>query len=402
MHKTIFFTCILLFFQTIHSQYQEGYIITKNGENKLGLIKNQNWNNNPERIYFKTDSKTPEQTIELSRLSEFGIGNDIKFVISEVDLEMSSDKINNLTRDKRPVFEKKPIALRKLIEGKISLFEYQFSNGTRYYVKKIDGNFEPLVFKKYLASGNRVGTNEHYKQQLSLLFSDKSDELQKDLERLSYSRKSISKIISKYNLLNNSNSISYTEKIKSKAKLNIALFGGLEQTSVSYQFPNVATLNPAFDDISRSILGAELELLVLNNKLGIFSGYSIKSKVSESVVIQTSVEDITQTATLSFNNNTVFFGARGYIPTVKNLNLVINAGISVETVNNFSLTFDISRIEENFKRNSGSEFFGVGLEYKKVFAEARFFSNRMFAENVSNNVSVDNSNVNFRLGYKIM
>ncbi len=402
MHKTIFFTCILLFFQTIHSQYQEGYIITKNGENKLGLIKNQNWNNNPERIYFKTDSKTPEQTIELSRLSEFGIGNDIKFVISEVDLEMSSDKINNLTRDKRPVFEKKTIALRKLIEGKISLFEYQFSNGTRYYVKKIDGNFEPLVFKKYLASGNRVGTNEHYKQQLSLLFSDKSDELQKDLERLSYSRKSISKIISKYNLLNNSNSISYTEKIKSKAKLNIALFGGLEQTSVSYQFPNVATLNPAFDDISRSILGAELELLVLNNKLGIFSGYSIKSKVSESVVIQTSVEDITQTATLSFNNNTVFFGARGYIPTVKNLNLVINAGISVETVNNFSLTFDISRIEENFKRNSGSEFFGVGLEYKKVFAEARFFSNRMFAENVSNNVSVDNSNVNFRLGYKIM
>tara|TARA_R110002012_G_scaffold62786_1_gene165164 strand:- start:80912 stop:82120 length:1209 start_codon:yes stop_codon:yes gene_type:complete len=402
MHKTIFFTCILLFFQTIHSQYQEGYIITKNGENKLGLIKNQNWNNNPERIYFKTDSKTPEQTIELSRLSEFGIGNDIKFVISEVDLEMSSDKINNLTRDKRPVFEKKTIALRKLIEGKISLFEYQFSNGTRYYVKKIDGNFEPLVFKKYLASGNRVGTNKHYKQQLSLLFSDKSDELQKDLERLSYSRKSISKIISKYNLLNNSNSISYTEKIKSKAKLNIALFGGLEQTSVSYQFPNVATLNPAFDDISRSILGAELELLVLNNKLGIFSGYSIKSKVSESVVIQTSVEDITQTATLSFNNNTVFFGARGYIPTVKNLNLVINAGISVETVNNFSLTFDISRIEENFKRNSGSEFFGVGLEYKKVFAEARFFSNRMFAENVSNNVSVDNSNVNFRLGYKIM
>ena len=402
MHKTIFFTCILLFFQTIHSQYQEGYIITKNGDNKLGLIKNQNWNNNPERIYFKTDSKTPEQTIELSRLSEFGIGNDIKFVISEVDLEMSSDKINNLTRDKRPVFEKKTIALRKLIEGKISLFEYQFSNGTRYYVKKIDGNFEPLVFKKYLESGNRVGTNEHYKQQLSLLFSDKSDELQKDLERLSYSRKSISKIISKYNLLNNSNSISYTEKIKSKAKLNIALFGGLEQTSVSYQFPNVATLNPAFDDISRSILGAELELLVLNNKLGIFSGYSIKSKVSESVVIQTSVEDITQTATLSFNNNTVFFGARGYIPTVKNLNLVINAGISVETVNNFSLTFDISRIEENFKRNSGSEFFGVGLEYKKVFAEARFFSNRMFAENVSNNVSVDNSNVNFRLGYKIM
>src|SRR6056297_887116 len=396
MHKTIFFTCILLFFQTIHSQYQEGYIITKNGDNKLGLIKNQNWNNNPERIYFKTDSKTPEQTIELSRLSEFGIGNDIKFVISEVDLEMSSDKINNLTRDKRPVFEKKTIALRKLIEGKISLFEYQFSNGTRYYVKKIDGNFEPLVFKKYLESGNRVGTNEHYKQQLSLLFSDKSAELQTDLERLSYSRKSISKIISKYNLLNNSNSISYTEKIKSKAKLNIALFGGLEQTSVSYQFPNVATLNPAFDDISRSILGAELELLVLNNKLGIFSGYSIKSKVSESVVIQTSVEDITQTATLSFNNNTVFFGARGYIPTVKNLNLVINAGITVETVNNFSLTFDISRIEENFKRNSGSEFFGVGLVYKKVFAEARFFSNRMFAENVSNNVSVDNSNVNFR------
>ncbi|WP_306014633.1 MULTISPECIES: hypothetical protein [unclassified Allomuricauda] len=402
MRNTILLTCIFLFFQTIHSQYENGYIVTANGENKFGLIKNQNWNNNPERIYFKTNPETPEQVIEISRLTKFGIGNDIKFVISEVDLDLSSDKIGNLTRDKKPIFEKKSIALRKLIEGTISLFEYQFSNGTRFYVKKADGDFEALVFKKYLVSGNRVGINEHYKQQLSLLFSDKSSELQKDLERLSYSRKSLSKIISKYNLLSNSNSISYTEKIRSKAKLHITVFGGLEQTSVSYQFPNVATLNPSFDDISRSILGAELELLVLNNKLGIFSGYSIKSEVSESVVIQTSVEDITQTATLSFNNNTVFFGARGYIPTVKNLNLVINAGITVETVNNFSLTFDLSLIEENFKRNSGSEFFGIGLEYKKVFAEARFFSNRMFAENVSNSVSVDNSNVNFRLGYKIL
>lgn len=163
MHKTIIFTCILLFLQTMHSQYQEGYIITKNGENKPGLIKNQNWNNNPERIYFKTNPETPEQAIEISRLTEFGIGNDIKFVIGEVDLDMSSDKIGNLTRGKQPMFEKKSVALRKLIEGKMSLFEYQFSNGTRFYVKKADGNFEALVFKKYLVSGNRVGINEHYK-----------------------------------------------------------------------------------------------------------------------------------------------------------------------------------------------------------------------------------------------
>ncbi|MER3318053.1 MAG: hypothetical protein RIB79_07155 [Allomuricauda sp.] len=401
MRNTILL-CIFLFFQTINAQYENGYIVTKNGENKIGLIKNQNWNRSPNRISFKTNANESEQTIEIINLSEFGIGNDIKFVVSEVNLDISSENISNLTNNKNPIFEKRYVALRKLIDGKISLYEYQFSNGNRYYIKKPNENFEPLIFKKYLVSGNQVATNEYYKQQLSLLFSDERDALRKDLERLAYSRKSISKIVYEYNLLNKASSTSYIDKIKKKTKLHISIYGGIEQTSVSYQFRNVATLNPAFNDISRSLFGAELELLVLNNRLGIFSSYSIKSKVAESVVLQTSVADITQTATLSYNNNSLSIGVRGYIPTIKNLNLIVSAGLTVEYVNDFSITLDLSRIDENFNRNGGAEFIGVGLEYKKIFAEARFFSNRMFPENVSNGVPVDDSNINFRLGYKIL
>ncbi|KPM32676.1 Hypothetical protein I595_1102 [Croceitalea dokdonensis DOKDO 023] len=402
MRKTILLTCLLLFFQTINSQYENGYIITKNGENKIGLIKNQNWINNPERVYFKTNPNESEQTIEITNLSQFGIGNDIKFIVSEVNLDISSENINNLTNNKNPIFERRTLALRKLVDGKISLYEYQFSNGTRYYIKKPNENFEPLVFKKYLVLSNQVGVNEHYKQQLSLLFEEHRDALKKKLINLSYSRKSISKLITEYNLLINSTSTNYFEQINNKVKLNFSIYGGIENTSVSYKFRNLATLNPSFNDISRSMFGAELELLVLNQKLGIFSGYTIKSQVSESVVLQTSIAEITQVAALSYNNNSWSIGARGYIPTIKNLNLIVSAGITVEYVSDFSITLDVSRIDENFLRNGGSEFIGFGLAYKKIFAEARVFSNKMFPENVSNGVPVDDSNINFRIGYKIL
>ncbi|WP_375323998.1 hypothetical protein [Flagellimonas sp. GZD32] len=402
MRNTIVFTCIFLLFQTIHSQYESSYIVTNDGVNKIGLIKNQNWNNNPEKIIFRTNLDDPDQTIEITNLSEFGIGDNIKFSIHKVDLDISAENINQLSRDKNPIFEKRTVALKVLVDGKISIFEYQFSNGTRFYVKQSDGNVEPLIFKKYMVSANQIGTNEHYKQQLSLLFLDQKEDFTNKLERLSYSRKSLSKIVTEYNLSNNSGSFSFVEPQEKKTKINLSVHAGLEQTSVDYQFRNVATLNPSFTNISRSMFGAELQLLLLNDKLGIFSSYTIKSAVSETIDLQTSIADKTQKATLSYNNNTVSIGARGYIPTFKNINLIVSAGVIQEIVSNFSITLEISEINENYSRNAVSGFFGCGLSYKRLFGEVRFFNNKMFPENVSNSTEVNNSNLNFRLGYKIL
>jgi len=403
MPKTILLTCFVLFFQSIIAQYEKGYIITKDGENKSVLIKNQNWKNNPEKISFKTDLNESEQTIAIGDLSEFGIGETTKFIVSEVNLDVSSNNINTLIKTKNPIFEKKTLALRKLVGGTISLYEYQFSNGTRFYVDKSGEELEPLVFKKYLISDDRVGTNEHFKQQLNLLLEGKMDDLKEKLARLSYSRKSLSKLISEYNLLFNVGTTNYFEKIKKKTRISASVFGGIEQISVDYQFGNVATLNPSFPDLSRSIFGGELELLFLNERIGLFSGFTVKSGVSKEIDLQTSIPEITQRATLSFNNNSLFLGVRGYIPIVKKLDLILSAGITQDIVSNFSVTLEITQINDEFNRSSESEFFGIGvLVFKKLFTEVRFLNSRMFKENVSSSADVDQSILNFRVGYKIL
>lgn len=400
MLKSFLSSSLLFLSIQINAQYEQGYIVTKDGTNKIGYVQNENWRENPETIRFKENQDSSASSYDTKTISEFGIGDKIKFLAETVVIDISSDKMSRLGRTKEPIFEEKTLFLKKLVDGQISLYQYSSGNGTKFFVQK-DYKFEQLIFKRYYATANTVAENEYYKQQLVLIFADAKAITRKRIVNIDYSAKSISKIISEYNLLKNQSSVTYIQQNKWKPKLKVIINGGFEQTSVSYQFRNVATLNPSFPDISRTLFGADLELLILKERIGLFSGFAIKSGVSETIDLQTSIPDLTQETSLSYNNNTLSIGIRGYIPTIKNLNLILTAGITTEYISDFSISLEISQVDENFNRNAGTNFIGFGLAYKRIFTEVRFFNNKMFAENVSNSVDVDNSNMNFRLGYKI-
>lgn len=402
MRNLYILTLILFCVQYAQAQFENGYYIRDTGEKQSVLIKNENWKKSPEQIYFKTDPQATETRINIKNLSEFGIDDDVTFIIRTVDIEVSSENISKLTDNKSPVFESQKVALRKIVEGTIALYEYQFDNGNRYFVKEVNQELVPLIYKKYLVTPNQIAVNAHYKQQLSLMFSEKSNVLQKELERLTYTRSSLSKIIAKYSSLNNQTATTYTDKVKNKTRLGISAYAGLEQISASYQFSDEAPVNPSFDNMNRYYFGAELELLILNERLGFFTGYSFKSKISEPVILQTSVAERTQTATFNYDNNSWTIGARGYIPIVENIDLTVSAGLTREHVSDFSIRFEISSIDENYDRNGTSRFLGLGMTYKRFFAEARYLRSTVFEENATHGVPIDYSFFNFRLGYKIL
>lgn len=390
MRKIVLIPFIFLFLQFVTAQYESGYIVTKAGENKIGFIKSQNWNVGFEQIKFKNKLEEDAQDIAVYNLSQFGIGNDIKFVVDKVLIDMSSENINNLSFKKAPVLESKTIALRKLVDGKISLYEYQFANGTRFFYKKPNQNFVQLISKRYLTPARKVGVNDDFKVQLNLLLEDQKDVLKNKLSIVKYSRKSIAKLISEYNLLTSEGSDDYFGQIEKETSFKISLHIGQERSTFTV---GVFNGEAVFPDFNRTIYGGEIEFLMLNKKLGLFTGFTAKSNVSETAEYETSISGLFRSTSIAYKNNTVNLGFKGYIETFRNLDLILSTGLSQHIVSEFTSGSEI------FNRNATDFFFGAGIGYKKVFAEVRFFGDALFIENLSERTDFTNSNFNFRLSY---
>ncbi len=392
MRKTILITCLFVFIQSVSAQYESGYIVTKAGENLKGFINSQNWSINPDRIKFKANLEEKAKTYEVYNLSQFGIGNDIQFVVDEVLIDISSENLNNLSFKKAPILERKTVALRKLVEGKLSLYEYQFAQGTRFFYKKPDQNFVQLISKKYMTPARNVAVNDDYKEQLRLLFQEKNEELKGKLSIVKYSRKSIAQLISEYNYLTTESSYDYFNQIEKGTSFRFSVHIGQELNSFTKKF---STLEVVYPDFNRTIFGGEIELLTLNKKLGLFAGFTIKSSVSETVEFDTRVLGLFTNSSIAFKNNTVNLGFKGYIETFRDLNLILTAGLSQHIVSEFTSDNDF------FNRNATDFFFGAGIGYKKVFAEIRFSGDALFFENLPEGTIFTNSNLNFRLSYII-
>ena len=219
---------------------------------------------------------------------------------------------------------------------------------------------------------------------------------------MSYTRKALSKIVTEYNVLENGKSISYVENLKKRSKFNIIINAGIEQNTVSYQHRNFDNLNPSFENYSRFVGGVEFELLVFNERIGFFSGYTFKGAVNETIDLQTSDPNLTQKATLSYKNNSLSFGMRGYVKLNKDLNIILSGGFSQEFITDFSVDYELST-DENFNRNAGNTFIGVGIGFKKFLLESRFdIGNKVYTENISNIYDNTNSGYSIRLGYKLL
>ena len=160
-------------------------------------------------------------------------------------------------------------------------------------------------------------------------------------------------------------------------------------------------MNPSFENFSRIIGGVELELLLLNESIGIFSGYTFKGGVNETIDLQTSDPSLTQKTTLTYNNNSFSLGVRGYLKLNAELKIILNAGVSQEFISDFTVDYELSA-DENFNRNAGNTFVGAGIAYRQFFIETRFdVGNRIYEENISNIYDNTNSGYSIRLGYRL-
>lgn len=365
MYNKLFacFFVLLSFAAQSQIRFEKGYYIDNN-DNKINcLIRNMDWRSNPSEIQYKLDEKDQPITVSMQQLKMFEIENESKYEKFTIDVDQSTDNINDLGYDRNPQFKKQTILLRILLEGKATLFQYTDGNTNRFFFKTDTTAVNQLVFKTYKIEENQLGENNYYKQQLATTL--KSDNISTDdFKRLSYKKNDLVKIFTKYNSFYNSEIKSFKNQEK-RDVFNLTVRPGITSTKLNVT-NNVANIYDA--EFSNEIgfrLGLEAEFVLPfnKNKWAIiieptYQNYSSEIKNARGY-----------TAKIDYNTIEFPIGVRYNMFLNNDSKIFTNAQYVMEKALNAKGVFGTNEIEIEPK---ASFVVGLGYNYKKKYsAEVR-------------------------------
>tara|TARA_R110002049_G_scaffold248552_1_gene423035 strand:+ start:182 stop:844 length:663 start_codon:yes stop_codon:yes gene_type:complete len=192
--------------------FDKGYFIENSGTKIECLIRNIDWLNNPIEFEYKESENSEQKTITIKDVQEFGIYDNSKYIKANLNIDLSSNNLDDLSDNKEIIFEEKELFLKVLIEGEASLYEYVDGKIVKFFFKNNNTEIEQLIFKKYKSSQNQIGSNEEYKKQLWLNL--KCDDITlKTFKYVDYKENDLVDFFVKYNTCINVDYINYKKKI---------------------------------------------------------------------------------------------------------------------------------------------------------------------------------------------
>lgn len=265
MKKYLLLLSVVILSFNSYSQilFEKGYFIDNSNQKIECLIKNVDWSNNPTSFEYKLSENSESISSNLKTASEFGIYNVCKYTRRTVKIDISSNKTEELSVEKNPVFAEQELFLKVLVEGKSNLYFYEKANSKRFFFSKDNSDIIQLVYKRFLMSNNIITENNQYKQQL---WNDlKCESIQiSSLNKLQYIEKSLIDFFIEYNKCNNSDFKDYRSKEK-KDQFNLSLRARLNNSSLTME--NYTTRsNVDFGNKSSFGFGIEAEFILPFNK----------------------------------------------------------------------------------------------------------------------------------------
>jgi hypothetical protein len=351
------------------TSFQKGYYITDNGEKVECEIKNIDWKNNPTEFEFRLSENGEQSKENIKTVKEFGIYNYSKYIRSTVDIDRSSKNLKNLTTSRYPVFNAEELFLKVLVDGKFNLYEYEDGNLVRFFYSKEDpDNIEQLVFKTYKTSGDLIGENNRFKQQL--LNDLKCDQIEsKDINKASYDKKDLVNLFVSYNQCGNSNVVNFEEK-QDRDLFNLSLRLGINSSSLAVEnsVSNINNVDFGNKTGLRVALEAEFILPFNNDRWAIIAEPTYQSFKSEK-------ETATIVAETDYASVELPIGIRHYFFLNDNSKLFVNGSLILDITNKSTVSYSTGT-ELDISNTSN---LGLGLGYKqndKYSVEVRYHTNR--------------------------
>jgi len=198
--------------------FESGYFVNENSEKMECLIKNIDWKNNPTDFEYKLTENASVQKANINSIKEFEIKGVSKYSREIVKIDRSSDRLENLSSDRNPVFTEEQLFLKLIIDGKAKLYSYVDGNLTRFYYQLENSGIHPLIYKRYM-SNQYIKENNLFRQQL---FSELKCAARSNVKNLKYVKRDLRNFFVKYNECIDSEFIDY-EATEKKDLFNLSL-----------------------------------------------------------------------------------------------------------------------------------------------------------------------------------
>jgi hypothetical protein len=221
--------------------------------------------NNPTQFEYQLNENSEKKKVTIETVQEFGINGISKYVRSTVDMDRSSEDLDDLRGEKKPIFKKEVLFLEVLIEGNENLYEYVEGSLSRFFYNKKHTPVEQLIYKKYQKFGSiSIGENSRYKQQLFKSLSCTSIPI-KEINNLDYTKKDLVQFFVKYNECHQEEFTNFVAKQKLDW-FNLSIRPGLNSSSLAIQNSSSPSRNADFGSKYGFRLGVECELVLAFHK----------------------------------------------------------------------------------------------------------------------------------------
>ncbi len=345
--------------------FENGYYVDNSGKKNNCFIKNVDWRNNPTQFEYKLSLKNNGKVHKgnIETVKEFGITNVSKYVRAKVKIDRSSENVNKLSSDRKPIFEEELLFLKVLVGGTANLYQYEDKNLKRYFYNKTTTPIQQLIYKSFLTENDKVGKNNRFKNQLWNDLNCAKLNI-KMVEKLAYKKNDLIYYFSKYNECTNTNYVNF-EKKQSRDLFHLNIRPGVNLSNLLID-NSLSKNNTNFESNLTFRVGIEAEFIMPFNKnkwaLIIEPTYQYFKSEAESAFGNT---------TVNYNSIEIPIGIRHYFFLNDNSKIFINSSFVFDINNSSNIDFDtIESLEINTRNN-----FAVGLGYKynnKYSVELRY------------------------------
>jgi len=404
---SVFFLSIVCFFSASAQTWTEGYIVKKSGDSLQGFIRERvDW-------YQPYIDFAPAQTSESTRIELIDVDH---FYIKKYDVYYYS---RILDIDKKPIatpkletapaqkIVKDTVALRLLVKGTVTLYDYTDENFKQhYFVQKNEGKIEQLAYVRYMSRG-KLAEMPYFVNTLKAMLSD-CDKVNESLIR--YDEKSLIKVVGQYNSCFNATEFR-RKKVPNKLSVGIFVGGGINQMGFKGDPESSFFQDPAntdFPSTTSFVAGVGLELISGRDAVRIVPGLELKYQktgVSEVIVLHPSNQD-DYTMNFTFVNSMVTI--KYLFVKTPNLNVYARVGVGASYILDASSTF--TRTDFVLQRATTRDFAiykdvgfaylgGVGSSYKRLFFDVTYGKNVFSSKQKAANglCSVIDASLGFRI-----
>lgn len=374
-------TVIFSFTSFAQINYEKGYFIDNHNLKTECLIKNFDWENSPTEIQYKLGESSDDLRLGINDISEFGIGNTLRYIRYDIDIDQSSEDLQSLSKERNPVFKNERVFLKQLVDGTANLYLYSGVNKKKYFYSTKEIPTRQLIYKQFFKQVDYNGhleTNSFYRSQL---FTDVNcnNAQPKTFDKISYKENSLVKYFQNYNLCKGDKTDVYTESsLKKKGLFQIKIIAGMNQSTMSIDNLDYYKKTLDFDVKAYPTFGAEFEYILPFNKnkwsaffapaysnyksSGVYTYNTITGPKSETMEIKATIIDLP-------------IGVRYYMFLNQNSKIFLNLGHVISLTSFSDLKSQNSdNIDLTFKELNRRSIVGVGFNYKKLSMEGRYYT----------------------------